>query len=79
MFVEHKDATYENGHNLTADKLNEKLDHWHSDGFFPLKIHAYDTPDGLRFLAIARKDKGSINLDWKGAHRDDGRSVPEGV
>ena len=65
VFIEHKDATYENGHNLTADKLNEKLDHWHSDGFFLLKIHAYGTPDGLRFLAIARKDKGSKNLDWK--------------
>ena len=41
------DDVYENGHNLTADKLNEKLDHWQSDGFIPLKIHAYGTPDGL--------------------------------
>ena len=66
MFVQAPaDDVYENGHNLTADKLNEKLDHWQSDGFIPLKIHAYGTPDGLRFLAIARKNKSSLNTDWK--------------
>jgi hypothetical protein len=50
-----KDQTWETGYNLTAEQFQDRLDRWDSDGFVPFKIHAYDTPDGLRFLATASK------------------------
>ena len=47
--------TWANRHNMTDVQYQKQIDKWKKGGFRPMKVHVYDTPDGLRFLAIARK------------------------
>ena len=55
FFAPNKDQTVDFGYNLTAEQLQDQLDRWDSKDFHPWRIHAYNTPDGLRYLVIARK------------------------
>jgi hypothetical protein len=63
---------WENRHNMTGDQLTEQMDKWRSRDFRAAKIHAYDTPDGLRFLAIAVKPERDTLL-WQERHDMSGR------
>jgi Bacterial tandem repeat domain 1 len=59
--------TWECRHDLTAAQLQENVDRWASKGFQLKNIHAYNTPDGLRFLAIAESTKKN-HFVWQERH-----------
>lgn len=62
------EVEFETRYDLTADKYQAQLDIWQKNGFRPLKVHVYESPDGLRFLATARKPAVNKNTVWEEHH-----------
>ena len=63
-----KNVEWETRHNLTAEHYQDQLDKWHSDGFRVVKVHVYDSPDGLRYLATARQTAYDKKFVWQEHH-----------
>ncbi len=58
----------ETRYNLTADQYEAQLDIWRTNGFRIAKVHVYDSPDGLRFLATARQSDYDKKYVWQEHH-----------
>jgi hypothetical protein len=64
-----KGEAWDYRHNMTAAQFDDQLDKWHADGFRLMRVHAYETPDGLRFLAVVRNRSGyDGGFVWKVRH-----------
>ena len=64
-----KNQEWETKHNLTADQYQAQVDKWVNNGWRLTKVHVYDSPDGLRFLATARLADYDKKYVWE-AHHD---------